>query len=271
MLPASVPAPPYVASAINAAAARSSILRLDVRWYASVTSTMDLASEAVQAGAPEGLVIVADEQTAGRGRRGHEWSSPAGAGISLSFVLRPPLDTLSTPPLALLTLATGVAVRDAIMRATGFAPDLKWPNDIIVGKRKLAGILAEGSGIGTALQTVILGIGINVWRTSHPADIAERATSLDAEVGRPVDRTALLEELLVMVPAQYDRLRCGDVDGVLRAWREASPGAQGSSVAWDTAQGPRRGVTAGIDDSGALLIRTGAGVERVIAGEVKWL
>ncbi len=124
---------------------------LDIRRYASVGSTMDLAAEAVQAGAAEGLVIVADEQTAGRGRRGRSWSSPAGAGLYLSFVLRPTLDAdAGVRLLALVTLAAGVAVRESIINASGLVPELKWPNDLVVDRRKLAGILAEGFAIGTA-------------------------------------------------------------------------------------------------------------------------
>src|SRR5688500_4222387 len=137
-------------------------MQLQIRTYGCVTSTMDVALAAVDEGAAEGLVIVADEQTAGRGRRGRPWSSPAGAGLYMSFVFRPPVEALSAPLLAILTLAAGVAVRCAIIGATGLTPELKWPNDVVVGRRKLAGILAEGVGIGTAAQTVILGVGINV-------------------------------------------------------------------------------------------------------------
>ena len=232
---------------------------------------MDVASEAVQGGAPEGLVIVADEQTAGRGRRGRQWSSPPGTGLYVSVVLRPPLDTMSGELLSFVTLAAGVAVREAIARASGVSADLKWPNDLMLGRRKLAGILAEGSAIGTPTQAVVLGIGVNVLRDSHPPEIAARVASLEEELGRGVDRMSLLEEILVAVPTHYDHLRRGDVDGILRAWRDAAPSAHGMPVEWDATDGIRRGVTAGVDAAGALLIRTAQGVERVVAGEVRWL
>ena len=247
-------------------------MRLDVRWFPSVTSTMDVGVEAAEAGAAEGLVIAAEEQTAGRGRRGRAWSSPPGAGLYLSFVLRPPLEALPGPLLSLLTLGAGVAVRRAIVQASGFSPDLKWPNDVMAGRRKLAGILAEGLGIGSASQTVILGIGVNVLSAAqHPSEIAARVTSLEAELGRAVERELVLEELLIQVPDVYDRLRRGDPDDILRAWRAASPSAVGAAVEWRTAEGIRRGTTAGIDDGGALLVRTASGTERVVAGEVRWL
>jgi BirA family biotin operon repressor/biotin-[acetyl-CoA-carboxylase] ligase len=270
MLPASAPLPPDVAAAVNSATARGLALRLEVRWFPSVSSTMDVAADAAQSGAPEGLVILADEQTAGRGRRGRTWSSPPGAGLYCSIVLRPPIDE-GGRIVSTLTLAAGVAVREAIRRATGLALDLKWPNDVVIGRRKVAGILAEGAAIGTAVQTVVLGIGLNIMPAAHPVEIADRATSLEAELGRAVDRMMVLEELLVALPARYDDLRRGGVDDLLQAWRAAAPSAHGASVEWEAAGGTRRGVTAGIDDTGALLIRTPAGTERVVGGEIRWV
>ena len=271
MLPASAPAPPDVAAAANAASARVSHVRLDVRWYSTVTSTMDIAGEAAQGGAAEGLVIASEEQTRGRGRRGREWSSPPGAGLYLTFVLRPALDEAASSTLSLLTLAVGVAVRGAIITATGFHPELKWPNDVMVEHRKLAGILSEGFGIGTPQQTVLVGIGINVRAASHPGDVAIRATSLEGELGRPVERAPLLEQVLVAVPTAYDQLRRGNVDDILQAWREAAPSAFGRGVEWRNAMEVRRGRTAGIDQTGALLVQTADGVERVVGGELTWM
>ena len=271
MLPAASPPPPDVIGAVNAAVARGLPMLLELRWFATVTSTMDVAEEAAQAGAAEGLVIAADEQTRGRGRRGRQWSSPPGAGVYLTFLFRPPLERSSSPTLAVLTLAAGVAVRDAISRATGFAPELKWPNDLVVGRRKLAGILSEGIGIGSVDQTVLVGVGINVLGVAHPGAIAERATSLEAELGRRTDRGLLLEELLVAMPRAYDALRGGNVDDILRIWRSASPSAFGREVEWQTADGNRRGTTAGIDHSGALLVTTAQATERILAGELTWI
>jgi BirA family transcriptional regulator, biotin operon repressor / biotin---[acetyl-CoA-carboxylase] ligase len=271
MLPASSPAPPDVLAAFQAATARAASLRLDLRWYPTVTSTMDVAEEAAQAGAPEGLVVVAEEQTRGRGRRGRAWSSPSGAGVYLTFVLRPPLEPTGGPTLALITLAAGVAARDAIGRASEFWPELKWPNDLMVGRRKLAGILAEGIGLGRPEQTVLVGLGVNILAVAHPGEIAARATSLETELGKPVDRSRVLEELFVAIPQAYEALRRGNADDILRAWRQASPSAEGAVVRWRVPDGPRHGTTAGIDASGALLVTTGRGTERIVGGELEWI
>jgi BirA family biotin operon repressor/biotin-[acetyl-CoA-carboxylase] ligase len=245
-------------------------VHLDVRRYASLPSTMTVASAAAEAGAPEGVVIVADEQTKGRGRRGRNWSSPAGAGLYLSMILRPRSTPQSPQLMALITLAAGVGVRSAIHRATGLAPHLKWPNDVMVERRKLAGVLAEGVGIGSSEQTIILGLGVNVLNAQHAHEVASRATSLEAELGRYISREAVLAEILVAVPEVYGNLERGEVDDILRAWRDVAPTAVGAEVEWAGHHGTVRGVTAGIDEGGALLVRTTAGLERVISGEVRW-
>jgi BirA family biotin operon repressor/biotin-[acetyl-CoA-carboxylase] ligase len=269
-MPIASPAPSDVLAAVNAATSRGGPLRLDVRWYPTVASTMNLAADAAQANAGEGLVIVAEEQTEGRGRRGRVWSSPPGAGVYLTLLFRPPIDR-ATPVLGLLTLAAGVGVREAVGSATGFWPALKWPNDLMVGRRKLAGILSEAHSLGTSDQSVTIGVGINVLNAAHPPDVAARMTSLEAELGLAVDRASLLEELLVAVPRAYDALRRGDADGILRTWREASPSAVGEAVEWHGAAGVMRGTTAGIDAAGALLVTTPRGTERLVGGELTWI
>ena len=236
--------------------------RFDVRRHATLPSTMDAALALAHHGARHGVVIVADEQTAGRGRRGATWQSPAGAGLYLSFIARP----RDLTAMSLVTLAAGVAVREAIVRSTGLTADLKWPNDVIVGRRKLAGILAEGVGIGSPDAAVIIGAGVNLQPAAYPTDVASRATSIEGELGRPIDREALFAAILA---ALWDRLAAleqkpGDI---LQAWRAASPNANGTRVEWDG----NHGVTAGIDDSGALLVTTNTGIERIIAGELRWM
>jgi BirA family transcriptional regulator, biotin operon repressor / biotin---[acetyl-CoA-carboxylase] ligase len=262
--------PPDLAAAVHAAQARTRTMTFDVRWQPSVTSTMDMAADAVQSGGAEGLVFIADEQTAGRGRRGRSWSSPAGAGLYLSIVLRPAADSVVTNRVrSLITLAAGVAVREAIARASGLYCDLKWPNDVVIERRKVAGILAEGFFIGSADQAVVLGVGINVLPAPYPPDVMGRAIALENELGKTVDRAVLFEESLIALATWYGRLRRGDADGILRAWRDAAPSATGARVEW--ADGERRGVTAGVDDEGALLIATADGLERIVSGELRWL
>ncbi len=254
--------PDDLATPLAAVRERRPDARLEVRWHASLPSTMDVASALAHDGAPHGVVIVADQQTSGRGRRGTTWASPAGAGLYLSFIARPATASLGLP---VITLAAGVAVLEGIQQATGLAAHLKWPNDVIVGKRKLAGILAEGIAIGSHDQAVVVGVGVNVLPAAYPPDVAARATSIEGELGRPIDRGVLLSEILIAVSDRLAALerRPGDI---LQAWRAASPNAHGTRVEWDG----KHGMTAGIDDSGALLVKTSGGVERIIAGEVHW-
>jgi BirA family biotin operon repressor/biotin-[acetyl-CoA-carboxylase] ligase len=173
--------------------------------------------------------------------------------------------------LALITLAMGVAAREGIARATGFEPALKWPNDVMVGRRKLAGILAEGLGLGRVDQAVLVGLGVNILSAAHDGDITARATSLEDELGRPVDRERVLEELLVAVAKTYDDLRRGNADDILRAWRQAAPSAEGADVRWQAPDGLRHGTTAGVDRTGALLVMSERGTERIVGGELEWI
>jgi len=239
----------------------------------TISSTNDVALErsatAVAEGQDaEGFVVVAEEQTAGRGRRGHAWFSPPGSGLYLSVVLAPARARVDPPRATLLlTLAAGVAIAEGITAATGLRPDLKWPNDLQVARRKLAGILAEGA----AGQRVVLGYGINILATAFPPELRDRTTSLESELGRAVDRADVLVETLVALSARYEDLLDGRFDVILDAWRTLSPSAAGRRVSWTTNAGHLSGVTAGIDDHGALLVRVDEGIERVVAGEVVWL
>ena len=238
----------------------------DVRWLSTTPSTMDVAAQLASEGARHGTVVAAEEQTAGRGRRGSTWQSPPGAGLYFSFVARPGAPRAGgAATTALITLAAGVGVRDGITSATGLAVDLKWPNDLIIGRRKLAGILAEGMAIGTPEQAVIIGVGINIQPAAFPPDVSARATSLEGELGKAIDRGLLLASVLASLSARLARLEQSPGD-ILQAWRAASPNAVGTRVEWDG----RHGVTAGIDDTGALLVKTSGGVERVIAGPLTW-
>src|SRR5688572_10277777 len=213
---------------------------------------------------------MASAQTAGRGRFGRSWFSPPGAGLYVSVVCR---DRRAAP---YLSLAGGVAVADGILAATGLPVEIKWPNDIVVDagrgrRRKLAGILAEGSTSSEGLQYVVLGFGINLMSAAYPTDIADRATSLESELGRAVDAGPLLAQTLIVLNQRLNQLAAGQVKTVLERWRELSPSAHGAQVAWDTPSGPRSGRTSGIDEDGALRVTVGAGVERIISGTLRWI
>jgi len=167
----------------------------------------------------------------------------------------------------LLTLAAGVAIAQGVATATGLRPDVKWPNDLQVSRRKLAGILAEGA----AGNQVVLGYGVNIAPAAFPPELRDRTTSIESELGRPADPVHVLVETLAALSCRYDDLLAGRFDAILDAWRAHAPAADGARVAWTTNAGAMSGVTAGIDDQGALCVRTGDRVERIVAGEVKWL
>jgi BirA family transcriptional regulator, biotin operon repressor / biotin---[acetyl-CoA-carboxylase] ligase len=262
------PLPDEFGEPLARAANRLGIFREQIVWYANASSTNDLAAAMAERGAPEGCVVLADAQSAGRGRQGRGWASPAGAGLYVSAVLRPPEHALP-----LLTIAAGVAVADAIQSATGLAADVKWPNDVYAHGRKLAGILAEASSSRAAggIQHVVVGAGINVMPAAYPPDVAGRATSLEAELGRPVDRSLLLAEYLCSLATRYEDLHKGRAGVVVDAWRARAASMLGRRVQWEAGGARGDGVALDIDDTGALVVTTAGGPVRVTAGEVRWL
>lgn len=255
--------PVEFAESLARAADRLGPFARQILWYASVSSTNDVAASLADRGAAEGAVVAANAQSAGRGRQGRSWASPPGAGLYVSTVLRPPRDAVRV-----LTIAAGVAVAEGIEAATGLDAALKWPNDVYAGERKLAGVLAEAAD---AIQYVILGIGINVMPAAYPPDVAARATSLEEELGRQVDRGLLLAECLAALARRYDDLRGGRTGVVLDAWRRRAAPTLGRRVRWEAAGSTVEGVAENIDDTGALVVRTPLGLVTIAAGEVAWL
>lgn len=181
----------------------------DVRRFAEIDSTNRYVLEEARAGAPEGLVAVADHQSAGRGRRGRTWVAPPGSALMLSVLLRP---SLGAGEAHLLAVAVAVAAAEACDEVAGLAPALKWPNDLVVpapggaGDRKLGGVLAEADVRGDRLGAVVVGVGLNLDWPSPPPELAAVAVALAQAAGRPVDREALLGALLSRLDASYGRL-----------------------------------------------------------------
>jgi BirA family biotin operon repressor/biotin-[acetyl-CoA-carboxylase] ligase len=257
--PASLPE--ELAGALLLARERLGTFAHRVLWYPEVGSTNDIAIALAERGAAEGVVVIADRQTAGRGRLGRSWASPSGAGVYMSLVLRP-----SSAVATLLTLAAGVALADGIGAATGLLVHLKWPNDVHVGGRKLAGILAEG-----AASHVVLGIGINIQRAAYPPDVAVRATSIETELGRPVDRGLVLAECLAAIASRYRELQRGRRHDLVEAWRRHAAPVLGRRVEFESSGGRQTGVAEDIEVDGALFVNMGAGRLTIRSGEVKWL
>jgi BirA family biotin operon repressor/biotin-[acetyl-CoA-carboxylase] ligase len=242
-----------------------------LHWLERTGSTNEVAARLADLGAAEGTTVVAESQDGGRGRLGRSWFSPPGAGLYVSLVLRPYSGLpAAAAGMSLLTLASGVAIAEGIRESTGLSAELKWPNDLMVRRRKLGGILAEAAH-GHAERHVILGFGINLRAVAYPMDIADRATSLEAETGRRVDRAQAFAEIMAALAGRYGDLRAGKFDAILTAWRGLAPSLRASPVEWDSPNGTVRGRAEDVDDGGALLIRVGDRVERVIAGEVRWL
>jgi BirA family biotin operon repressor/biotin-[acetyl-CoA-carboxylase] ligase len=237
-------------------------------WHAVCDSTSDLATARARAGAPHGLVVAADAQIAGRGRLGRSWHSPPGESLYISLLLRPTRPANEIPP---LTLLAGAAVADAVA-PLGVTPRLKWPNDVqLIGpdgaRRKLCGILTEMATAGARVEHVVVGIGINVNGVAFPPELADRATSLRAALGRPVDRTALLAAVLAAFEPRYAAFE-------RRGPAAAVEGFDAYAVLPDrcrvtTAGEPLEGVALGVDPDGALRLRDDAGqIHRVISGEL---
>ena len=271
-LPTAESLPADLDAALRASARRRGEMG-EPAWYATETpSTNDIASALAERGAPQGAIVISAAQTAGRGRMGRRWHSPPGAGLYVSVVFRDP----RVAPL--LTLAGGVAVAEGIHTATGLPVEIKWPNDVVVregGARprrlKLAGVLAEASTGAEGLQHVILGFGINLRPAPLPPDVSSVATSIEAELGRPADAGAVLAETLAALETQTQHLARGDAAAVLARWRELSPLAVGSTIEWDRDGIRVRGITAGVDRDGALLVRSGGGMERIVSAAVRWI
>ena len=264
--------PADVAREIARVAARAGSMGRQVHWFESTGSTNDVAARLAESGADEGTIVVAAGQTAGRGRHGRVWFSPPGAGLYVSVIVRPVSDESNDEnPAALLTLASGVAIAEAVRAVTGLPAEIKWPNDVLIGGRKLAGILAEAAVQAGRLQFVVVGFGVNLQPAAYPPELAPRVTSIEAETFRPADRAVLVAEILAAMSERCADLRAGRFDAILSAWRRLAPSLPGARVEWESPAGVVRGRAEDIDRHGALLVRVDGKLERIVAGEVRWL
>lgn len=242
-----------------------------VHRYASVDSTMRVAAELALEGCVEGTAVSADRQTAGRGRLGRKWHSEAGQGVYLSVVLRPDCAPVRAP---LLTLVAGLAAKQALEQVAGVECDIRWPNDILIGGRKCCGILVEMECSADRVTHVIVGIGVNANHLTFPDELAGLATSLRIETGRRWSRRAIQGALLSALEECYRLHHARGAEPILEAFRRASSYVEGRRVVIEDIPAgqavPTRGVTAGLDGNGALLLRAEDGtVAPVLAGSVR--
>ncbi|MGH7308176.1 MAG: biotin--[acetyl-CoA-carboxylase] ligase [Candidatus Rokuibacteriota bacterium] len=251
----------------------------------SVVSTQSVAFELAERGAPDRTVVIAEHQTGGRGRHGARWEDEPGASLLVSIVLRPNLEPARLP---MLSYVAAVAVAEALAAVAPVVPRLKWPNDVLVGARKIAGILLETklhgmtavaraassgmtegglvkeAGAPARPVTTILGIGVNLGQRQFPPALGDRATSVAIETGLSVDREALLTALLDRFDVWRQRLEVEGFDGVRRRWLALSD-TIGRNVTVDGASG----VALDLDTDGALVLDTGGVRRRVLAGTLE--
>jgi len=220
---------------------------------ASVTSTMDITHELAREGAPAGTVVLADEQVAGRGRQGRYWHSPRGGGIWLGYLVRPARATES----GVLSLRVGLAISEALADL-GITARLKWPNDVVVEDRKLAGVLCEARWSADKLSWIAIGVGINVLGPL-PAEISSQAIAL-SEADPNITRLRVLEALVPRLHALRMEPALSEPE------REAFQRVDW--LAGRRLREPVKGVASGVDPQGALLVETGKGVQRVMGGGV---
>ncbi|MBI3359873.1 MAG: biotin--[acetyl-CoA-carboxylase] ligase [Chloroflexi bacterium] len=233
-----------------------------LRFFESIGSTNDEARRMAEGGAPEGALVVADEQVTGRGRAGRSWQTPRGAALAASFILRP---DLAPAQLGRITMLGGLAAAEAIDKIIGGRASLKWPNDVLLDHKKVCGVLAESALIGERIAFVVLGIGINV--NAGPAgEVQFPATSLAEASGGPVDRVALLASLARRLTLRYEEI---GGESLHEAWA-ARLAYQGKRVTVNTSAGVTEGVDEDVDADGALILRLDSGESRrVLAGDVR--
>lgn len=245
---------------------KGSLFGKRIYHFFKVDSTNRVALDLGHAGEPEGAVILAEEQTAGRGRAGRNWHSERAAGIYVTLLLRPKLAPVQAP---LLTIMAGLAARSAIEAQTGLMVDLKWPNDLLIGGKKAGGILTEMHAEPGQVRFVIVGIGLNVNQERFPGELGTTATSLRAEGGKPQSRLELLVRLLGEFESDYNRFLREGSAAVVDRFAAVSSYARGKRVRVSNGKETFTGITAGLAPEGLLQVRRENGqVVPVIAGDV---
>lgn len=246
---------------------KGKIIGRDIRVFEQTTSTNDVIEKLARDGVREGVVVFAESQTHGRGRLGRKWLSPARKGLWFSILLRP---NLRPQEATRLTVASAVALRRAIVAETKLRPEIKWPNDILLGGKKVCGILTEMSAEQDKVRYIILGIGLDVNLNANelPADLKKIATSLKIETGETISRAALATTILSELDKVYAAIGAGKFSGIADEWEEHCA-TIGKNVIVQVGDRKIRGSAESLDDTGALLLRTEHGrLEPIFGGDV---
>jgi len=237
-----------------------------IHHFFKVDSTNSVAMQLGQSGEPHGTLIVAEEQSAGRGRAGHSWHSEKSSGIYATVLLRPEIPPFQAP---VITMLAGLAVRDAIVEQTGLTPDLRWPNDVLVSGKKLCGILTEMQAEPQRVHFVAVGIGLNVNHARMPEAIAHIATSLRIETGQSQPRVEILAKLMRRLDSYYNQFLTAGPEGIIARFSEVSSYARGKRVRIAAANETYTGTTAGIASDGLLRVARDDGrTVTVITGDL---
>ena len=248
---------------------RAALAPLDlpaVYFLQTVGSTNDYAHQLAESGAADGTLVVADEQTRGRGRLDRRWFTPAGSALAFSLVLRPSQAEIER--LGLFAPLCGVAVCAALRREYGLAAEVKWPNDVLLQRRKICGVLVEAHWLGTELQSVIAGIGINIGKASvpPPADTLFPAACVEDQVGCPVERERLLATVLAAFRSWRTRLGSQAFFEIWEHWLAF----KGETVNVESAAGGLTGVVLGVAADGRLRLQMASGAEQAVSvGDVR--
>ncbi len=243
------------------------VIARDIRVFQETTSTNDIVERLARDGVPEGVVVFAESQTRGRGRLGRRWLSPAGKGLWFSVLLRPRLRPQHATQ---LTVAAAAALRRGIEKQSGLRAQIKWPNDILVNDRKVAGMLTELNAELDQVKYLILGIGIdvNLQLADFPPELKTAATSLKIELGKPVGRAELAITILRELDRDYARVLAGNFPAIAEEW-EGHCTTLGQAVEIRLGERRLRGHAESLGEDGALLLRTEHGhLERIVGGDV---
>lgn len=243
------------------------VIGRDIQVFRETTSTNDIIERLARDGVKEGVVVFAESQTKGRGRLGRRWTSPRGQGLWFSILLRPKLRPTEATQ---LTILAATALAEAIRQHTGLAPGVKWPNDLLLRGRKVAGILTELTAEPDRIRHIVLGIGLDVNQAAadFPPDLRRTATSLRVEAGHPFNRAELAAGILRALDHDYARLRDGQFEEIADEWEELCT-TLGREVVVAIGSRRIRGRAESLDSEGALLVRTEHGhLERITGGDV---
>ncbi|MEA1899486.1 MAG: biotin--[acetyl-CoA-carboxylase] ligase, partial [Thermodesulfobacteriota bacterium] len=230
-------------------------------------STNTRAKELAAQGAPEGTLVIAEKQTKGRGRRGRNWFSPPGGGIYFSLILRPAMPPGETPR---ITLMTAVVLAETLISLVKLNLRIKWPNDILVNRKKLAGILTEISTEMDAVNYIVVGLGMNVNMQfeNFPSEIKKKATSILIETGKQFPRVRFIQHYLIMYEKYYDMFKKNDFEPIMKRWKELAD-IIGNQIKVDVLGKTHIGKVIDVDDDGVLILKDDQGrLQRIFSGDV---